>query len=687
MARKRRDVAKTDKRDEFTALMVERAEKAFTFDTEQRRRCVSDMKFAFVSGMQWDEHLTKKRRNRPCYEFNRIRQLIRRVTGQQLKNKPNIKVRATEDNDVDTAEIYNGLIKNIEVQSNAEEAYDTAFQWACGGGFGVIRVVSEYENDQSFDQKLRIKTVPDPMNVWPDPAAREFDRSDARYWFITETIPLAEFKKRWPDAKAVDFEGPDFDTYDRHWWYEDTVRIAEYWYKEDEKVRIYLLSDGTVVDAEEYDPIADEAQNPPVDPMTGQPTREPLTIKSEREIVRPVIYSVLASGAGQLEKPTKWGGTMFPIVPQWGDLISIEGEQIYSGMTRFGRDSQTIHNFEMSSMVEVVAKLPNMPLMATVKQIEGLESYYERLGYDDPPVLLYNRDQDAPAPMRQPMATLPTALANLSAIATDEMKASLGVYDASVGARSNETSGKAILARQNEGEIANFVYVDNQIKAIKRLAEILVDAIPHYYDAERSIRILGEEYEEKYIRINRPVVDQMTGEVHIINDLSRGKYDVTVTVGKNFDTARMEIAELAQALAQNQGPLGALGQYLMLKNLDAPGLDEVISAARKALVAEGLLEPDEKTPPPQPPPPDPKAQADAAKSMAQAEESAADALKKRAEAEGQELENQQAALQLGVALSETEPEPMPTAAPVGFHVMPDGSLMRNDEMPGYNIPQ
>lgn len=654
--------APAPERDGFTTTMLRRASEAFSFDTEQRRRVVDDMKFAFVSGHQWDDHLTKKRRNRPCYEFNRIRQLIRRVTGQQLQNKPQIKVRAVEDNDVETAEVINGLIKNIEVQSSAENAYDTAFQWACGGGYGVLRVVAEYESDDSFDQCLKIKTVLDPMTVWFDPAARAFDRSDARFVFVTEVIPRDEFKRRWPKAEMVDFQCPGFDEFDRDWWFDDSVRIAEYWYVQEEPKKLYLLSDGTVVSAEEFDPIADEAANPPMDEQTGQPMFEPLTIKAEREVMARKVYSCLVSGAGKLEAPTEWGGSMIPIVPQWGDLVSIEGKQIYSGMTRFGRDSQAIHNFEMSTAVEVIAKLPNSPLKATPKMIEGLQSYYERLGYDDPPVLLYNADPNAPggAPQREPMAAFPAALVQMSQVATDELKANLGIYDASLGARSNETSGRAILARQNEGEVANFVYVDNQIKALKRLGEILVDAIPRYYDAERSIRILGEDNAEKFVRINRPIRDEQTGEVRIINDLSRGRYDVTVTVGKNFDTARMELAEAAQALSQTPGPFGLLGQFMLMKSLDVPGMDEYVKAARKVLVGQGLLEPGENDPPPPPPQPNPKDVADAKNKEASATLSLA-------KAEGQTLENQREAFAMGVTMGELGIQPpVPQGPPMGF---------------------
>ena len=663
---KKKNAPANGARDEFTTLMLQRASDAFAFDSEQRRKVKEDMEFAFVPGNQWDTHMTKKRRNRPCYEFNRTRQLIRRVTGQQLKNKPQIKVRATEDNDTDTADIYNGLIKNIEVQSSAETAYDTAFQWSCGGGYGVLRVVADYEQGDTFDQCLQIKAVHDPLTVFPDPAARELDWSDGRYVFVTEIIPLEEFKRRWPNAKAVDFEQPGADEYDREWWFDDTVRIAEYWYIEEERRRIYLLDNGAVVDADEFDPIKDEAASP----QDGLP---PLTIKAEREVIKPCVYSALVCGSGKLEEPAKWGGKMIPIVPQWGDVLTIAGKKVYSGMTRFGKDSQRVHNFEVSTLIEVIAKLPNSPLMATPGMIKGLESYYERMGYDDPPVMLYNVDPAAPggSPQRQPMAQFPAALANMSALATDELKANLGVYDASIGARTNETSGKAILARQSEGEISNFVYIDNQVKALKRLGEILVDAIPAYYDAERSIRILGEDGAEKFVQVNRPMVDQQTGQTFIVNDLTRGKYDVTVTVGKGFDTARMELAEAAQALSVQSGPFGMLGQFLLLKTLDLPGMDEYVAAARKVLVGMKLLDPGEGDQPPPPPQPNPKDVADAKAKDAAARKSLADA-------QQTELETQITAYQFGAQVGAAAP-PIQTQPIAPQEPPPGGFFMGNGQ--------
>lgn len=592
----------------FVREAIERFEEASSVGSQLRKRAVEDYKFALMPGHQWDQHLTSKRRRRPCYEFNRLRQMIRRVTGQQLQNRPQVKVRPAEDGDVDTAEIFNGIIRNIQYQSKSKLAHDHSFTWACAGGVGAWEITTTYANERGFDKDICIEPIDDPFSVTFDPAARDFHRRDARYCFVSKLIPRSEFKRLYPGKQLVEFGAVGPSALEKHWWYEDTIRIAKYWYKEIEKRVIYLLNDGTVVDATEFDPIAPEA------------AQEGITIEDTREIDREIIKCCLISGRDRLTKPVEWLGKYIPVVINWGELLVVEGEEYYCGMTRFGRDAQMIHNFELSTLIEVVAKMPNSPLTATPTMIEGLKSYYERLGYDDPPVLLYNVDPTSPQarPTREPAAQFPAAFANVSALAIDEIKATTGVYDASLGARSNESSGRAILARQQEADISNYVYMDNHLKALEFEGEILVDLIPKVMDATRTIRILGEDGAEKFVKINRPIRDMETGEVKIINDLSRGKFDVVVSTGKSFETQRMEVAEAAEAMARTPGPFGMLAQYLLFKNLDVPGMDEFVQACRKILVQQGLLEPGENDKPPAPPPPNPKDVADVELKGAQA---------------------------------------------------------------------
>lgn len=579
-------MAKTQRRDDWTQTMLSRADLAFAHDSENRRRSEDHMRFLFVPGNQWDGHMRSKRPNKPCYEFNNLRPKAERLIGQQLKNKPQIKVRPVEDNDVEIANVYNGLIKNIELQSHAEIAYDTAFRWSVGGGFGVLRVVSEYEGDDSFNQCLKIKDVPDPLAVYVDPGSQRFDWSDATYLFVVDAMPKAEFKRRFPDVDEDFYIPASLDQYEGDWISEATVRVAEYWWKEPYKKTIYQLSTGEVVEAEEYDKIKKEWKDSP----------SPKTIENTREVDCHKVYSCLVSGKGKLTEKREWPGTMIPVVPQWGNYYMIDGKVEYCGMTAYAADAQRLHNFQMSTAMEVLAKMPNSPMMASVKQVEGLESYYERMGYDDPPVLLYNIDPNAPTsmPARQPLAQFPAAMVQMGAVVNEELKSVTGIYDASVGAPSNESSGRAIIARQNEADLASFVYIDNQMKALKRLGEVLVDAIPRVYDTERSIRILDESGAEDFVKINQPILDEQTGELVTINDLGVGKYDVTVTVGKAFDTMRMEMAEVAQALSSGGGPLAMVGQYMLIKSLDVPGMDEFVKPMRNALVQQGLLEPNEE---------------------------------------------------------------------------------------------
>jgi hypothetical protein len=602
------------KSSDFIREAVARFDEAEQVKQTLMRRAKEDFKFAMVPGHQWDKHLTSKRRNKPCYEFNRIRQMIRRVTGQQLQNRPQIKVRPAENGDVDTAEILNGLIRNIEATSDAKIAYDNAFTWACAGGVGAWEVTTDYEDDDRFDKCIRIEMIDDPERVTWDPEARDFFRRDARYCFVSSLMPKSIFEKLYPGKEIVDFGGAT--PRERWWWYKDSVRVAKYWYKETEKRVIYRLNDGSIVDAIEFDPIAPEAE------------AQGIMIEEVREIDQEIVKCCLISGKDRLTEPVEWPGKYIPVVMNWGELVTVDGEQHYFGMTRFGRDAQMVHNFELSTLIEVVAKMPNSPLTATPKMIEGLQSYYERLGYDDPPVLLYNVDPAAPQarPTREPPAAFPAALSNVSALAIDEIKATTGVYDASLGARSNESSGRAILARQQEADISNYVYIDNHLKALKYTGEILVDLIPKVYDATRTIRILGEDGAEKFVTVNKIVRDLETGEVRVINDLTRGKYDVVVSTGKSFETQRMEIAEVAEALSRIPGPVGMIGQYLLIKNLDAPDMDEMLKAVRRALVQAGLLEPNQDDPPPpQPPPPNPKDVADAELKSAQAQKALAQA--------------------------------------------------------------
>lgn len=548
-----------------------RARYALCTDAEQdlREQSVEDIKFVNVPGSQWEDAQKKKRGKRPCYEFSMLRQHCRQVTGDQRQARPSIKVRAVEDDDAEGAELRQGLIRNIEGQSNADRAYDTGFQFGAEGGFGAWRVVTEYSADDAWEQDIRIKEVRDPFAVWFDPAAVEYDRRDARFAFYEQRMPRDQFKAAYPKAQCDDFDSAkDYGD----WFGEETVRVAEYWVKKPVKRTILLLSDGRSVDADEVAPVLDELE------AAG------ITVKREREVSAHKVCMYLVSGAEVLSGPHEWPGKYIPLVPVYGDLIHIDGRDQYSGIVRHAKDAQRLLNYNMTTAMESVAKLPKNPYLVTPKMLEGagVKASWERAATEDPLFIAYTPDATAPGgrPIRENGPEFPAALVNLSQSSNDLLKGVTGIHDASLGARSNETSGKAIIARQREGDTATFSYQDNLARSIRYTGEILLDLIPKVYDTERVVRILGVDGGEKYVKVNQRVPDQQTGQETVVNDLSAGKYDVTVTTGPSFSTQRAEFVELMNTIFQSQPQAFPLFGDLFFKSLDAPQAQELAERAK-----------------------------------------------------------------------------------------------------------
>ncbi len=583
--------------DEFLVEMRDRYEQARDATDKGYKRALEHMKFAFVPGNQWDEWMSRTRAKRPMYEVNKIRQALKQITNDQRQNRPQAQVRPARDATVEMAEMRQGMLRGIEANSRADNAYDTAFQFAVGGGFGCWRIATEYADEGSFDQDILIQEVANPYAVHFDPTAKEKDRRDGRFAFVEEDIPRTEFKSRYPNADMVAFEGNDTRTHS--WWTDESIKLAEYWYKTTEEREILQLSDGRVVKAAEVTQILDELE------QAG------ITVEKRRTVLAPVVKHCVVSGNEVLDGPNDWDGKFIPLVPVWGNILNLEGKDEFCGETAFAEGAQRMHNYERSIFIEVLAKQPLSPFFATPGAIEGFEKQYERIGTDDPPVLLYNADPSSPnggMPIRTPPPTFPAALAQAAQMSADDIKATTGKHDASLGAKSNETSGKAILARQREGDVSSFDYIDNLSKAMLYSFEIVDDLLPHIYDTQRTVRIIGADDAEKVLEINQPVLDQQTGQWVEVNELARGKYAIAVTVGPSFTTQRQETAEAMMQLSNDPSPLGMLAKYGFIQSLDSPGMEDIRKGARKVLMGLGLLEPTEEDGPQQEQGPPPEVQ-------------------------------------------------------------------------------
>ncbi|XQA72075.1 portal protein [Xanthomonas sacchari] len=616
-----------------------------------------DERFVTIPGEQWDQKLKARRRNRPTYEFPKLYPHIRDVVNEMRQGRPQGKVRPSEQSDTGLAELMQGICRNIESVSNADRAYDIAYEKSLKGGFGVWRVYADYANDDDFDQDIRIEAIRNPYSVKFDPAAQEIDRRDALYAFVEELIPESEYESRWPDIPLADFDGDA--AHDQSKWREaGKVRIVEYRYKEPKKRERWALSSGAVVWADEAGLTEDKLE------LAG------LKILRRRTVDSHVVKIRLSNGSQWLGEAEIFPSKFLGLVPVYGNIDSIDGEDYWQGMVRANKDQQRLHNVHRTAAIEAVAKAPKAPFILRQADIKGFEKLWNAANAEDFPYLLIN-DAAKDIPQRAQQAEIPAALLQLAALDNEDIKASTGRYNASLGATSNETSGRAINARKMQGAVATFNYLDNLGYAIKYTYEILVDMIPRVYDTQRVVRILGEDGGEKWKTLYQEVYDPETKRTIVLNDIRKGKYDVVVTVGPSFATQRMEAVDAFTQMLGQMGPglpppIAALMAYTAIKNMDLPGADELDEAFRKILVQQGVIPPKEGEQPPQPQQPDPKAQAEAGKTAAQAQLA-------QAQAEGQQLENITLAqqLQLQQMLPTILQQLQATAAPLGAPPPPD----------------
>lgn len=612
--------------------MRKRYQRAKDFHTELYDLARDDIKFVTVPGNQWDNALRMRRDNRPCYEFPKLAGHCRQVINEMRRERPQGKVRGTGDGDRGLADLMQGICRNIESTSNADLAYDVGYATAVQGGLGYWRVCTDYLNDDDFEQDIRVKPIYNWQSVLGDPAAVERDRRDSLFYFVLDLVPKDEHERRFPDADLTDF---DTGGWEKDWREAGQVRIAEYWYKKPVKRDLLALSDGQVVFADELAKQAGISENDVLDHLAAGG----IQVVRTRSVDSHKVCMRLTNGHEWLTDEYEFPCKYIPIVPVWGNIQNIDGKDYWQGMVRPAKDQQRLHNVHRTAMTEAVAKAPKAPFITKPKWIKGFEEMWKRANAEDRPYLLVHDDADE-VPQRAAQAEVPAALIQLAGMDNEDIKATTGQYDASLGARSNETSGVAIARRNAQGATATFNYADNLAYAVKFTYEILVDMVPRVYDTQRVVRVLGPDEGEEWRELYKEVVDPETERTVVLNDIRKGKYDVTLTVGPSYATQRMEAVDAFTNLLGQMGPglppqIAALMAYKAVKNMDLPGADEDLDKAfRKVLIAQGVLEPadGEEAPAPQEQQVDPRMEATIKKLLADAERSAASAEKTRAEA-------------------------------------------------------
>ncbi len=511
---------------------------------------------------QWDEKEWTRRTQvgRPAIQVDQLTQFTHQVINDIKMNTPTIMaIPADLDSDPETAEIIQGRIKAIEYKSNADSPYDTAVTFSVNSSIGFIRVDRQYVDDESFEQELLIKRVINPLAVFLDHNSIEIDGSDAKYAFVLEEISVEDFKKKYPDATPISFADELEETSES----EKPITIAEYFFIEESEEDYGLLPDGTkekVDNRKKY--------------------------KNKRKIKKRVVRHMKLAGDDILEETT-FPGKYIPIVPVYGEEAWIDGKRHLLSLIRKAKPVQRMYNLWKSLETELLMKQQQAPVQAAEGQMAGYEESWEK---PDEAMVLYYKQKDvdgnqAPPPQRLQPPTIPTGIVNAARETVDDIKATLGMYNASIGARSNETSGKAIMARQQEGDVATYHFGDNLVKSIAQVGKIIVCALPEVEDSNRYVTIIDKEENFKMIGIN----GAMTKDQERPYDFTKGKYDVRVITGAPFTTQRQQAAELYNQTIQAMPDLMPVIGDLVFKYQDAPG-SMAISNRLKKLVDPKLLD-------------------------------------------------------------------------------------------------
>ena len=514
---------------------LERYALAIARDRHNRDAGYEDLNF--LAGFQWDTAAAQKRTKdeKPVLTINKMPAIIKQVTGEVRKNKPSITTTPGDGAaSPETARVMEGMIRAIERASSANRAYIRAAEQACSFGQGHFRLALKWADNEGWDQDLEIRTIRNPLSVvWGEHELD--DKSDAKECWVYAELTKKEFEAQYPDcapgawdkAKPVSNQAQPIPT-----GISDSVTICEYWKVEPEQFWLYRMRHiASGADATLANP--DEA-------TLAQAAAEGWVYVQRRIAERPrIVMYLLASGNKVLDGPIEWPGSRIPIFTVTGEEMNLGDQVIRHGLIRHAKDSQRLFNYARSMDAETYAFSPKVPFILTTSQIKGHEHLWLHANKGNLPYLLYNDTDEedgsalrTPKPSREPAISTNPGLMALAGTAADDIKSTTGIYDASLGNRSNETSGVAIEARDAQADTGTFVYIDNLNSTIEALGREMVYLIPKIYSEREMVRILGKDDQPEIVRLKEEGIS-----------LSRGKYDVIVQSGPGYASERKEAAK------------------------------------------------------------------------------------------------------------------------------------------------
>ena len=559
-------------------------------DQDNRERARESHDFVDKRDGQWESEIWRRMGDagRPRYTLDKTNPIVNQIVGKIKQADFDIKVRPSGgDASKDTAKLLDGIIRNIENISNSSHVFSTSAKSMVTAGIDGWMIVQDWADTDAFEQDLFIKPVPNFVDsVWFDTNSQMQDRSDSKWAFKLTSFSPDAYKMKWPKGKEMSV-GQD-RTYSSYYNKPENIVVGECFYVKEVDRSIYKMTDGSVY----------AADDPKFIQLQDELAAAGVTVKETRLRKGKKVYIRQFDGSDWLGKEQETVFNWIPLIPTYGNFKVTDNKIIYRGVVDKLIDPQRIYNYARSRQIEEGALAPRDKIIATQEQVQGLTTGFETMNTNNEPVLLYNHVEGQPPPFKIGGSQVNPGLESTAMAANQDITQAAGLFAANMGENPGLQSGVAIDALKKSGDIGTIEYFDAQEVAICHTARILLDAIPKVYDTERQIRILNEDGSFDMQVINQPqglMIDQQTGTRILLNDLSKGRYDVTCTVGKSFSSRQEESVAAIIEMAAFDPSVITEGGDILLSNSNAPGLDLIAERKRVQLFKAGLIPEDQWT--------------------------------------------------------------------------------------------
>lgn len=582
-----------------------RFDRAYTPQQDVREKCIEATRFARVPGGQWEgataagTKLDDQFEKYPKFEINKVATELNRIIAEYRNNRITVKFRpGDKEASEELANKLNGLFRADYEETDGGEACDNAFDDAATGGFGCFRLTSMLVNEYDpMDERQRIAIEPiyDPSrSVWFDPDAKKYDKSDAMWAFCMYSLSPEKYEAEYGKTPPSSLDVTTMTSWEYDWFEPEVVYIAKYYEVRKESVDVIsyrqpLTGEIATYDSDQIEDIQDELAIAGFEEV------------ARRSVKRRRVYVSVVDGQNFLEKPRRIPGEHIPLIPVYGKRWFIDDIERVEGHIAKAMDPQRLYNLQVSMLADTAAQDPGQIPIVGMEQIRGLEKHWEARNKKRPAFLPLREVKDkagnivagaTPAGYTQP-AVMNQALAALLQQTSADIQEVTGGSQAMQQMPSN-IAQETVNNLMNRSDMASFIYLDNMAKSLKRAGEVWLSMAREVYGSDREVRVVNEDGTDDIALMNAQVVDRQTGRVVALNDLSTGRYDVTVDVGPSY-TARRDatVSVLTNVLSTMlpNDPMRPAIQGIILDNIDGEGLDDFKEYNRNQLLTSGIVKP------------------------------------------------------------------------------------------------